>query len=45
MRSLAYREFIYMVYGCVDKTRIPLPACAHDANFKQKKRAKTLLDL
>ena len=31
MRSLAYHEFIYMVYRCVGKTRILLPACAYDA--------------
>ena len=42
MRSLAYREFIYMVYGCVGKTRIPLPACAYDAirsKFQTKEKS------
>ena len=31
MRSVAYREFIHLVYGRVGKNRIPLPACAYHA--------------
>ena len=31
MRSVAYREFIHLVYDHVGKNRIPLPACAYHA--------------
>lgn len=31
MRSLAYRQFIHLVYDRVGKHRIPLPACAYHA--------------
>ena len=42
MISLAYGEFIYMVYGCVGKTRIPLPACAYAirSKFQTKEKSK-----
>ena len=29
LRSVAYREFIRMVYGILGRRRIPLPACAY----------------
>ena len=29
LRSVAYREFIRMVYGILGKRRVPLPACAY----------------
>ena len=31
LRSVAYREFIHLVYDRVGKMRIPLPACAYHA--------------
>ena len=43
MRSVAYREFIYFVYGYIGKTRIPLPACAYDAirrKFQKKEKGE-----
>ena len=39
MRSVAYRQFIHLVYEHVGKHRIPLPACAYHAirsNFQPK---------
>jgi hypothetical protein len=30
-RSVAYREYIQLVYGYLGKRRIPLPACAYHA--------------
>jgi hypothetical protein len=30
-RSVAYREYIQLVYGYLGKRRIPLPACAYNA--------------
>ena len=29
LRSVAYREFIRMVYGILGNRRVPLPACAY----------------
>lgn len=29
MRSVAYREFIHLVYDRLGKNRVPLPACAY----------------
>ena len=34
-RSLAYRQFIHLVYGKLGKLRIPLPACAYQAIREQ----------
>ncbi|XP_031552087.1 uncharacterized protein LOC116289336 isoform X2 [Actinia tenebrosa] len=31
MRSVAYREFIHLVYDRVGKNKIPLPTCAYHA--------------
>jgi hypothetical protein len=31
MRSVAYREFIHLLYDRVGKNRIPLPTCAYHA--------------
>ena len=31
MRSVAYREFIHLVYDHLGGMRIPLPACAYHA--------------
>ena len=30
-RSVAYRQYIQLVYDCLGKRRIPLPACAYYA--------------
>ena len=43
MRSVAYREFIYFVYGYIGKTIIPLPTCAYDTmrrKFQTKEKVK-----
>ncbi|KXJ19561.1 uncharacterized protein LOC110254532 [Exaiptasia diaphana] len=39
MRSVAYREFIHLVYDRVGKNRIPLPACAYHS-IRKKFQAK-----
>jgi hypothetical protein len=43
MRSGQYREFIHLVYDCVGKNRIPLPACAYHAirsKFQPKEKGE-----
>lgn len=39
MRSVAYREFIHLVYDRVGKNRIPLPVCAYHS-IRKKFQAK-----
>jgi len=40
LRSVAYREFTYLVHGYLGGKRIPLPACAYHA-IRQTFREET----
>lgn len=40
LRSVAYRNFIRMIFGVIGRKRIPLPACAYHAIRKKFPLAK-----
>ena len=38
LRSVAYRQYIQLVYGFLGKRRIPLPPCAYNAIWSKFER-------